>query len=406
MRSYRQALTAGAGGDDLKAMSQRTIKPPSDSELLDWLRLIRSENVGPVVFRQLLERFGTPAAALEALPSLAGRGGAKRQIRTCSRDQAETELAAARKAGVQLLTLQDPRYPALLRDLEDAPPVLVVLGDPEVLSLPTVAIVGARNASANGRRLAEALAEEIAAAGFVIASGMARGIDTAAHRGCLPKPSTAVLAGGVDVVYPPENDALHRDLQQSGAVISEMPLGTVPQARHFPRRNRLISGLSRGVVVVEAAQRSGSLITARLAGEQGRDVFAVPGSPLDPRAAGCNHLIREGATLIASADQVLEDLRHYAVGQSLPAAQSSGPSAPERPQPDGQAVEIVGEEACEALEELLGAEPLMVDELVRRSSLPIAVVHSALLDLELAGRIERHPGNRVARLYKGPADPL
>ncbi len=387
-------------------MSEHTIKPPSDSERLDWLRLIRSENVGPVVFRQLLDRFGTPAAALEALPSLAGRGGAKRQIRICSRDQAETESAAARKAGVQLLILQDPIYPPLLRDLEDAPPVLAVLGDPQVLSLPTVAIVGARNASANGRRLAEALAEEIAAAGFVIASGMARGIDTAAHLGCLPRPSTAVLAGGVDVVYPPENQALHRDLQQSGAVISEMPLGTVPQARHFPRRNRLISGLSRGVVVVEAAQRSGSLITARLAGEQGRDVFAVPGSPLDPRAAGCNHLIREGATLIASAEQVLEDLRHYAAGPTHIAPQSSEPAAPERPQTDEQAVEIMGEEACEALEELLGAEPLMVDELVRRSSLPIAVVHSALLDLELAGRIERHPGNRVARLYKGPADPL
>lgn len=386
-------------------MSQSTIKPPSDSERLDWLRLIRSENVGPVVFRQLLDRFGTPAAALEALPGLAGRGGAKRRIRIGSREQAEMEILAAQRAGVRLLTLADPGYPALLRDLDDAPPVLAVLGDPQVLSLPTVAIVGARNASANGRRLAETLAEEIAASGFVIASGMARGIDTAAHRGCLPRPSTAVLAGGVDVVYPPENEALHRDLQQSGAVISEMPLGTVPQARHFPRRNRLISGLSRGVVVVEAARRSGSLITARLAGEQGRDVFAVPGSPLDPRAAGCNHLIREGATLIASADQVLEDLRHYTAGQPRPAAQSSEPTVPERPQTDEQAVEIIGKEAREALEELLGAEPLMVDELVRRSSLPIAVVHSALLDLELAGRIERHPGNRVAIAFGNPRIP-
>ncbi|NIA70256.1 DNA-protecting protein DprA [Pelagibius litoralis] len=379
-------------------MQTQHAKPLGDAERLDWLRLIRSENVGPIVFKQLLQRFRTPAAALEALPSLAGRGGAKRRIRVCTKEVAESELAASRKAGVQLLALPEPGYPPLLRDLEDAPPLLAVLGDPTALTLPSVGIVGARNASANGRRFAEGLAREISEAGFVVASGMARGIDTAAHRGCLPRPSIAVLAGGVDIVYPPENKELHKNLQQAGAVISEIPLGITPQARHFPRRNRLISGLCLGVVIVEAARRSGSLITARFAAEQGRDVFAVPGSPLDPRASGCNHLIREGATLVESASQVLEDLGRFR-RQQLATPEPTLDDAPAPAQPGS-------EREHHNLEDLLSAEPLMVDELVRRSGLPIAAVHNALLDLELAGRIERHPGNRVARLYKAPADPL
>ena len=399
-------LTLDRPGDDLRSMSGSDNKPSSDEKLsdaerLDWLRLIRSENVGPVVFRQLLARYRTAGAALAALPGLASRGGGRRRIRICPTEQAEAELAAAAKAGVRLIALAEPDYPAPLRELDDAPPLLAVLGDPAVLALPAVAIVGARNASANGRRFAETLAATISEAGFVVASGMARGIDTAAHLGALPRPSIAVLAGGVDIVYPPENRELHRNLQKDGALITEMPLGTTPQARHFPRRNRLISGLSSGVIIVEAARRSGSLITARFAAEQGRDVFAVPGSPLDPRAGGCNHLIREGATLIESADQVLEDLGKFSQRHL---------AAPERPWV-ADAVTIpephpADDQERAAVENLLGAEPLQVDDLLRRSGLPIATVHNVLLDLELAGRIERHPGNRVARLYKAPADPL
>jgi DNA processing protein len=309
-------------------------------------------------------------------------------------------MAAARKAGVRLLALCEPGYPEALRGLEDAPPVLAVLGNLAALGLPTVGIVGARNASANGRRLAGQLAADLAAAGLAVASGMARGIDTAAHRGALPRPTVAVLAGGADVVYPPENAALHAEIRRDGAVIAEMPLGTVPQARHFPRRNRLISGLSLGVVVVEAAKRSGSLITARFAGDQGREVFAVPGSPLDPRAGGCNQLIREGATLVESAADVLEGLGGLGrAGRPLSPAPRALPPAVPAPAEPGDAERAI-------IEELLGAEPIQVDDVVRQTTLPIAVVHGVLLELELAGRVERHPGNRFARLYKAPANPL
>lgn len=380
-------------------MTESDTKPLSESERLDWLRLIRSENVGPVVFRQLLARYGSPAAALEALPELARRAGGKRQVRLCPPSEAAAEAEAAAKAGVRLLALCEPGYPPLLRALDDAPPLLAVLGDPAKLSLPAVGMVGARNASANGRRLAESLARDLAEAGLMVASGFARGIDTAAHRGALPRPTVAALAGGVDVVYPPENQALHAEIAEQGALISEVPLGTVPQSRHFPRRNRLISGLSLGVVVVEAAQRSGSLITARCAGEQGREVFAVPGSPLDPRAAGCNRLIRDGATLVESAADVLEGLRMMDGGDGLrlpPAGRFETPAPPPEP----------GDAERAGIEELLGAGPVPVDDLVRLSALPIAVVQAVLLELELAGRVERHPGNRFARLYKAPADPL
>ena len=389
-------------------MNEAKTKPLSDEARLDWLRLIRSENVGPVVFRQLMERYGDPAAALQALPELARRAGGKRRIRLCSPAEAEAEMAAARKAGVHLLALCEPGYPEALRGLEDAPPVLAVLGNLAALGLPSVGIVGARNASANGRRLAGQLAADLAEAGLAVASGMARGIDTAAHRGALPRPTVAVLAGGVDIVYPPENEALHAEIRRDGAVIAEMPLGTVPQARHFPRRNRLISGLSLGVVVVEAAKRSGSLITARFAGDQGREVFAVPGSPLDPRAGGCNQLIREGATLVESAADVLEGLGGLGRAERplSPAAHALPPAAPRALPPVLSAPAEPGDAERAVIEELLGAEPIQVDDVVRQTTLPIAVVHGVLLELELAGRVERHPGNRFARLYKAPANPL
>jgi DNA processing protein len=402
--SAETPLTFVALRNDLKAMSEVDTKPLSDAERLDWLRLIRSENVGPVVFRQLLERYGNPAAALEALPELARRAGAKRRIRVCPAGEAEAELKAAARAGLRLVALCEPDYPEPLRSLDDAPPVLGVLGNVEALTLPAVGIVGARNASANGRRFAGRLAADLAEAGFVVVSGMARGIDTAAHLGTLPRPTVAVVAGGADVVYPPENEALHEEIRRDGAVVAEMPLGTTPQARHFPRRNRLISGLSLGVVVVEAARRSGSLITARFAGEQGREVFAVPGSPLDPRASGCNRLIREGAMLIESAADVLEALsalrRPELRFSTPPRSLAQAGALPVPPPPEA------GNAERAIIEELLGAEPIQVDDVVRQSTLPIAVVHGVLLEMELAGKVERHPGNRFARLYKGPADPL
>src|SRR5215469_13511510 len=261
-----------------RALSSRAMKRElNPAERLDWLRLCRSENVGPVTFFELLRRYGSAGAALEALPALAGRGGRRGPLALCSRTAAEAELARCAAAGVALIAWGEPDYPALLSAIDDAPPLIALRGRAELLQQRMVAIVGARNASANGRRLARELAGELGAASFVIVSGLARGIDTAAHLGALPSGTVAVLGGGVDIVYPEENRELYDGIAEQGALLAEPPLGTIPQARHFPRRNRIISGISLGTLVVEAAARSGSLITARCALEQGRDVFAVPG---------------------------------------------------------------------------------------------------------------------------------
>ena len=276
------------------------------NERLARLRLARSESVGPITYRQLLAHCGSACAAIEALPALARRGGRRRAIRLCPEAEAEAELAAFQERDGRILTRGEPGYPEALDATEDAPPVIGLLGDPALLERPAMAIVGARNASANGRRIAKQLAAELGSAGFVIVSGMARGIDAAAHEGALASGTIAVLAGGADVVYPRENQALYEKILSQGLLIGELPLGTTPQARHFPRRNRIISGLARGVLVVEAAPRSGSLITARLALDQGRELFAVPGSPLEPRARGCNALLRDGAAhLVESAEDVM-----------------------------------------------------------------------------------------------------
>jgi DNA processing protein len=376
----------------------------TDSERLDWLRLIRSENVGPVVFRQLLRRYGTAEAALRALPDLARQGGRMRPIRLCPKGQAEREIEALGKRGGRLVGLDEPAYPAALAAIEDAPPLVSVLGEAALLGRPCVGIVGARNASANGRRLAERLALGLAEAGFTVVSGMARGIDSAAHRAALERGTAAVVAGGIDVVYPSENTALYQSIVETGAVVSEQPLGTEPQARHFPRRNRLISGLSAGIVVVEAALRSGSLITARCAADQGREVFAVPGSPLDPRARGANNLLRQGAVLTESVDDILDALQG-----SLGALPVAGP-APSAPSPAegpvwGAAIAPAADDselaaARRTIETHLSAAPVTVDELVRRCQLSAPVVSMALLELELAGRIERQPGGRIALAYE------
>ena len=364
----------------------------SDAERLDWLRLARSENVGPITFLALLDRFGSPAAVLDALPALARRGGRRRPIKVCSRVAAEREVEALAALGGRMIALVEPAYPEPLAAIADPPPVLAVRGRPELLLAESIAVVGARNASANGRHFAERLAADLGAAGLTVVSGMARGIDTSAHAGAIETGTAAVMGGGVDVVYPKENRSLFERLLAEGAVIAEAPLGTVPMGRHFPRRNRIIAGLSRGVVVVEGAARSGSLITARLALEQGREVMAVPGSPLDPRASGPNRLIRQGATLVENAGDVLDALaegRRPALGESpqrWPADTALGPPEEEETPAD----------ARETVAQLLGSSPVPVDMLVRQSRLTPAMVATILLELELAGRLERHPGNRVS----------
>ena len=368
---------------------------------LDRLRLARTEGVGPVAFRRLLARFGTAGAALDALPRLARAVGRSAPPRIPSPDAARREQDRVAELGGHLLFLGEPGYPALLAQLDDAPAVLTVLGDPALLAARAVAIVGSRNASANGQRLAETLAGDLAAAGLVVVSGLARGIDSAAHKGALRSGATvACIAGGIDVVYPPENKALQARIAVAGAVVAESPPGTAPQARHFPRRNRIIAGLSLAVVVVEAAPRSGSLITARLAAEAGREVFAVPGSPLDPRSRGANGLIRDGAHLTETAQDVLDGLpadgspRRFRLELSEAAVEAlAGDELPA-----GEHASVLA-----ALLDLLGPAPTSVDDLIRRCQLSGPAVLSVLLDLEIAGRIETLPGNRVALL--GGADP-
>lgn len=348
------------------------------------LRLLRTAGIGPVTYRQLLARFGTAEAALAMLPTLARRGGGA-PPRIAETAAVEREMAATARLSGRYLFLDDAAYPPLLARIDTAPPALIVRGDLALANACTIAIVGARNASAAACRFARSLAHDLAAEGATIVSGLARGIDTAAHVGALPR-TIGVIASGLDIAFPPENAALQEDIADTALLVAEQPPGTQPLARHFPARNRIIAGLALGTVVVEAAPRSGSLITARLAGEMGREVMAVPGSPLDPRAQGCNQLIRDGATLIQTAADVLEQLRPID-----PRAVRTPPSpyaaAPPADATDGERARLAG---------LLGPVPVPVDELVRQSDLAPAIVQTVLLELELAGRIERHAGGRVS----------
>jgi DNA processing protein len=362
---------------------------PSDARRLAWLRLARSEGVGPRTFSGLLQRYGSAEAALDALPVLAKAGGRRTPLKICPETDAIAEIERAHAIGAHLLLSCEDAFPALLAEVDPPPPVIYVLGQLSSLSTESVGIVGARNASAGGRRLAQDIAAGLGAHGFMVVSGLARGIDTAAHSGALEHGTIAVLAGGVDVVYPPENAKLHARVVESGAIISEMPPGFAPLASHFPRRNRIISGLSRGIVVVEAAIGSGSLITARHALEQNRDVFAVPGSPLDPRSRGANDLIRQGATLVESADDVA------AVLSSQPLR-----LRPRLPAPMPPLLDAMGDGHLEAarnrLTELLGPTPVEIDELIRQSGETPEAVNTILLELELSGRLHRSAGQRVS----------
>jgi DNA processing protein len=330
----------------------------SDSERRAWLRLARTQNVGPVTFAQLIARFGSATAALAEVPRLARRGGGT-ETRIPSDDDAKRELDALAKLGGRLIANGEPEFPPGLAALEAPPPLLSVLGHVSLLHRDMVAIVGARNASALGRKFAEKMASDLGAANLVVASGLARGIDTAAHEGSLKTGTCAAMAGGIDVVYPPENVPLYQRIKAEGVIVSEMPVGQPPQARHFPRRNRIISGLARGIVIVEAAEGSGSLITANYALEQNREIFAVPGSPLDPRAKGTNRLIREGATLTESADDVLSALRPI-LGHTFREPDGRMRVGPTK-QADEEAERVRG-----AIVELLGPSPVDVDELIRR----------------------------------------
>ncbi len=357
----------------------------TDAQRIDWLRLIRSDNVGPRTFRSLVNHFGSARAALERLPDLARRGGASLHQRICSEAEALAEYSASAQLGVSLIAPGEAGYPPRLAVLDDAPPLLGVRGAREVLMRPMIAIVGSRNASGAGLKFAGQLARDLSDAGFVIASGLARGIDQSAHRASINGGTLAVLAGGHDKVYPPEHEDLLAAIIASGGAISEMPLGHAPRARDFPRRNRLISGASLGVVVVEAALRSGSLITARIAAEQGREVFAVPGSPLDPRAAGTNDLIKQGATLITGASDVIQAVEPIM----------------ERPielrEPDEEALAPEPDASDRArIVSLLGPTPILLDDLIRMADASPAAVRTVLLELELAGRLERLGGGLVS----------
>jgi DNA processing protein len=349
------------------------------------LRLIRTAQVGPVTYRQLIARFGDAAAAIDALPDLAARGGGRAPA-VADRAVAERELAMAAKLGARHLFIDDIDYPSLLAEIDDAPPVMMVRGNMTLLARSAVAMVGARNASAAACRFARQLAYQLAGEGVAVVSGLARGVDTAAHIGALEGGTIAVIAGGIDIAYPPENAALQERIAREGLLIAEQPPGTEPRARHFPYRNRIIAGLAVGTLVVEAAPKSGSLITARLAGEQGREVMAVPGSPLDPRAQGCNGLIRDGAILIQSAADVLETIRPIDPRMvRSPSSHFAGPPA-----------EDASDAERRALMSLLGPVPVAVDELIRQSGQATAIVQTVLLELELAGRLERHAGGRVS----------
>lgn len=360
------------------------------SERIDWLRLARTPQVGPVTFSKLIDRFSNASDALSALPELARKGGRRDAPRITSHETAEQELAASEAAGATILMACEPGYPDLLFALDPPPPVITVMGKIDPDAAPCCAIVGSRNASAIGMRFARDIAAELGRAGITIVSGLARGIDGAAHTGSLSTGTIAVLAGGIDHIYPPEHAELHAAIASQGLLVTESRLGATPTAKDFPRRNRLISGLSLGTLVVEAAMRSGSLITARLAAEQGREVMATPGSPLDPRAKGSNKLIREGAVLIETADDVLDVLR-----------QAKRPAAAEPEADDYQHDEIpeTGPTTREAVFRLLSPSPVPIDELVRHSGLSAGEVQAVLIELEIAGRAVIVPGGQAQLGY-------
>ncbi len=356
----------------------------TQEEAFARIRLLRSPNVGPVSYRQLLARFGDARRALEGLPELDRSG--KRSYRAAPAAEIEDEIAAVRQAGARYLFHDSPGYPELLAQISGAPPILLYRGDIGIASRPCIAIVGARNASAAAVRLARTFAGELAAGGLTVVSGLARGIDGAAHEGALPA-TIGVIASGIDIAYPPQHEALQERVATEGLLLAEQPPGTQPRGSHFPSRNRIIAGLAQGTLVVEAAPKSGSLITARLAGEAGREVMAIPGSPLDARSQGCNLLIREGAVLVQSAADVVELVTGFGGNPRSSLREAA-------PEPYAYEDELADAEPAD-VKQLLTNAPVAVDELIRQSGSGAASVQLALLELELAGRLERGAGGKV-----------
>jgi DNA processing protein len=373
--------------------ARRTGIALNDRQRISWLRLIRSDNVGPATFRDLINHFGTAETALAMLPELSRRGGSTRAIRIATEAEAEQELETAARFGARFLGIGEPDYPAALRQIDGAPPLLAVKGDLSAAGLPAVGVVGSRNASISGAKFAALMARDIGRAGYAIISGLARGIDTAAHRASLETGTIAAMAGGLDRPYPPENIDLLREIWDGrGLAISEMPFGWEARARDFPRRNRLIAGVALGVVVVEAAARSGSLITARLAGDFGRLVFAVPGSPLDPRCEGTNGLLKDGATVTTRPDDVLQALAPLTAIDLFSGREADEPGAGEDhgmapPPSDNDRARIT---------DALGPTPVEIDDIVRHTGLAPSAVYLVLLELDIAGRLHRHPGGLVS----------
>lgn len=371
-----------------------------DRERLACLRLIRSENVGPVTFRELINHFGGAERALEALPELSRKGGRGKPIRICPRDVAEAELAAAIRIQARPLFTIEPGFPRALAFTAGAPPLVYAMGRTDLLTRDCVAIVGARNASAAGITLTRQFASALGAAGFVIVSGLARGIDGAAHEASIATGSIAVVAGGIDHVYPPEHAELRARLVADGCLVAEQPPGFIPRAQDFPRRNRIISGISLGVIIVEAAKRSGSLVTARMAGEQGREVMAVPGHPLDPRAEGTNGLLKQGATMVLTANDVLETIgpmRSFREPRD-----DEAPALPSTPVFDAPPIPTTDSDHQTIVVSALGPAPVSLDAIAQATGLPMRAVRVVLLELALAGRIEQH-GNQLVSLREAPA---
>jgi len=365
----------------------------ANTSLLDALRLIRSENVGPATFFTLLQHYGSAAKALEKLPDLAKRGGRKKPIKRCDAAVAEQEIENTFAIGARFVMYGEEDYPEHLLHIHSPPPVLVVHGSPIWKNQENIGIIGARNASANGCNFAKNVAKNLGEAGYNTVSGLARGIDTFVHRGSLESGTIAVIAGGIDTIYPPENKGLYAEIAEQGCLVTEAPLGTTPQARHFPNRNRIIAGISRGLLVVEASKKSGSLITANFALEQGKDVFAVPGSPLDPRCQGTNGLIKDGALLTESAQDIIDNLPLLI----LPAKPDVPPF--QLSEPDGNGYESDMSTLHTTLNEKLSATPISIDALAEQTGIAIATINYILLEKELAGMIERHHGGLVSLVY-------
>ena len=373
----------------------------TDEQRLNWLRLIRSENVGPATFRDLINHFGTASAALDAVPELAKRGGVAARISIASRDDAQREMDQARKIGARFVGMGEPDYPVMLRGLDAPPPLVCTMGDTSIAASACMAIVGSRNASITGQKLATRFAGELGEHGYTVVSGLARGIDAVAHRASLKTGTIAVYAGGIDQPFPEENVGLAREIHdQGGLLISEMPIGWKPRNIDFPRRNRIIAGLALGVVVIEAAKRSGSLITARLANENNRLVFSVPGSPLDPRAEGCNHLIRQGAMLVTCVDDIREALAPMGGSEpQLPfiAGEDEGEGFVGTISERSGVLPVDADDALrQRISDALGPSPVDVDDIIHFTGATSGQVQLVLLELDLAGRIERHSGNRVS----------